>query len=112
MTVPESRTTIALTTDDLRKLPPGAKFTNKNGQASAQVTAKGDTIYITAICDSLQTLLYEYERQLDSLRVASKEVVTETKIETGFIFDLRSFAIGVVSVLILLLINSLIKKFK
>ena len=112
MTVPESRTTLALTTDDLRKLPPGASYTNKNGQASAKVTAKGDSIFITASCDSLQTLLYKYEREMDSLKQKSKQVATETKIEAGFVFDLKSFAIGVVSVLILLLINSLIKKFK
>lgn len=54
MPVPLSRTTLALPLPQLRSLPQGASYSNHRGQARLSVTrTQGDTLLLTATCDSL-----------------------------------------------------------
>lgn len=63
--------------DSLRRLPGGAVFTEKSGQATATVGIKGDTIVVTALCDSLQTLVAELREELAGSHRYSAEQTTE-----------------------------------
>lgn len=56
----------------------GSKYTGKNGQASVEAYQKGDSIYITATCDSLQILVESQYREIERLRQVidkQKEVI-------------------------------------
>lgn len=68
--VPESRVRMAIPVDNLMKLPPGASLREHNGQATADITKSGDTIYVTATCDSLQRQIEYYEAAYDNLLIA------------------------------------------
>lgn len=59
--VPESRVEISIPVDSLLKLPSEAAYTKHSGQASAAVTKRGEVIYVTATCDSLQREVEYYE---------------------------------------------------
>ena len=50
--------------DTIRKMPRRSVYHSSSGQASVEVSYKNDTIYITAICDSLQGRLEYYEIKL------------------------------------------------
>ena len=54
---------IAISVDSLLNLPTGASYHSKNGQAGADVSKIGDTIYVTATCDSLEREV-EYFQEL------------------------------------------------
>ena len=43
------------------------------GQATAEIRFRHDTLFVTATCDSLQTLVYLYEEQLERLSVQTQE---------------------------------------
>lgn len=99
-TIPMSKVTLPLTVENLRKLPPGARYTAKNGQASAEVEMRGGTIYVTATCDSLQQLVFEYQKELT--RVSSdaenyKKEVDRTVFKTLFIHGLIFLLIGFIT---------------
>ena len=55
-TIPSSLATLRVPIDSLRRLPEGATYTQKGGQATASVGLEGETIVIHAGCDSLQAL--------------------------------------------------------
>lgn len=59
--VPESRVEISIPVDSLLKLPSEATYTKHSGQASAAVSKRGEVIYVTATCDSLQREVEYYE---------------------------------------------------
>ena len=42
--IPESRVEIAVSVDSLLKLPQGAAYTKRSGQANIKVAARGDTV--------------------------------------------------------------------
>lgn len=75
--VPESRVEMTITVDSLLKLPQGATYHRKSGQAHAEVSIRGDTIYVTGTCDSLarQVEYYEnlYHTARDALENQSRE---------------------------------------
>ena len=54
--IPPSRATLRLTPAQLTSLPPEAAYTQHSGQATARVqrSGHGDTLIVTATCDSLQ----------------------------------------------------------
>lgn len=60
-TVPGSRVDISIPVDSLLKLPSEATYTKHSGQASAAVSKRGEVIYVTATCDSLQREVEYYE---------------------------------------------------
>lgn len=63
--------------DSLRRLPGGAVFTKKSGHATAAVGIKGDTVVVTALCDSLQTLVAELREELAGSHRYNAEQTTE-----------------------------------
>ena len=63
-TIPSAIVTLQIPMDSLRRLPGGAVFTEKSGHATAAVGIKGDTVVVTALCDSLQTLVAELREEL------------------------------------------------
>lgn len=72
-TVPESRVEMAVSVDSLLKLPEGASYSKRNGQANIKVAAHGDTVYITGTCDSLQRQVEYYEALYHTARDALEQ---------------------------------------
>jgi hypothetical protein len=64
---------------DIKNLPEGAKFTEKSGRASVQLVRINDTIIITAICDSLQRLIYSYELEIENYNKKIEQKNAEIK---------------------------------
>lgn len=52
---------MTISVDSLLKLPQGATYHRKSGQAHAEVSIRGDTIYVTGTCDSLARQVEYYE---------------------------------------------------
>lgn len=50
--------------EGLRPLPAGASYTGRKGGATVSARILRDTLYIDATCDSLQQVVWEYERLL------------------------------------------------
>jgi hypothetical protein len=63
--------------DDLRNLPQGAVYTQKQGQATVSAGIKGDSLIVTATCDSLQHLVYQYEKEITQLKSAMEVIERE-----------------------------------
>lgn len=76
--VPESRAALAVPVGTLKELPAGSAFIQKSGQATAEIRFRHDTLFVTATCDSLQTLVYQYEEQLERLSAQTQEKKKET----------------------------------
>ncbi len=79
-TTPKSLAKLAIPLDSLRKLPEGATFNNKSGQATASAAFKNDTLFVEASCDSLQNLVYQLEEKISMPHVMSwskKELAKE-----------------------------------
>lgn len=72
-TVPESRVEMAISVDSLLKLPRGAAYHKKSGQANIKVAARGDTVYITGTCDSLRRQVAYYEALYHTARDALEQ---------------------------------------
>lgn len=60
-TIPASRVEMRISVDSLLKLPAGASYHKRSGQAGAEVLLRGDTIYVTGTCDSLAREVEYYE---------------------------------------------------
>ena len=63
--IPESRADLSIPVATLKELPAGAAFIQKSGQATAEIRFLHDTLFVAATCDSLQTLVWQYEEQLE-----------------------------------------------
>lgn len=110
--VPESRVEMTISVDSLLKLPQGATYHRRNGQAHAEVSIRGDTIYVTGTCDSLarQVEYYEnlYHTARDALENQSRESAkSESKKQpypswlliTAFIFGVTGGAISTIFII-------------
>ena len=64
VTIPRSEVSLNLPIDTIRQLPKRSMFYSRSGQASVEVEYVNDTIFITAVCDSLQGRLEYYESKL------------------------------------------------
>ena len=84
MSVPESRADIQIPAAGLRELPPAAVYTAKSGQATATVRFLHDTLFVTATCDSLQQLVYEYQQQIGKMSFSGQSSQEKSKQEAGF----------------------------
>lgn len=78
--MPASRVNLTISVDSLLKLPTGASYYKRSGQAGAEVSLRGDTIYVTGTCDSLarEVEYYEslYHRARDSLEQYKNDLRT------------------------------------
>lgn len=100
--MPESRVEMRISVDSLLKLPQGATYHRKSGQAHAEVSIRGDTIYVTGTCDSLarQVEYYEalYHNARDALESYHATVQEETKTrESPLKIFVKGFALGFVA---------------
>lgn len=103
--------------ESLRKLPLGATYTEKNGQATVEakyvpdnpITGEPEYIIVTSTCDSLQLLCWKQEKELTRIRndtekekIEIKEDASKQKNRCLFI----GFVCGIcVTIVIRLLIN-------
>lgn len=78
MAVPASCADLQIPVAGLRELPPTAVYTTRSGQATATVRFLHDTLFVSASCDSLQQLIYDYQQQIEQLSASSRHT-TETK---------------------------------
>jgi hypothetical protein len=60
--------TAAVAISAIENLPEGAKFVEKSGRASVILKRINDTVIITAVCDSLQRLIYSYELEIENYK--------------------------------------------
>ncbi len=124
--VPMSEVVLSIPSDSLRRLPPGASYRGRSGQASVAVSRKPLTatepeyIYVYASCDSLELQCERYERQIIHLRseygerlsgmglelAESRREVEELreKPHSGILTSLKWYSGGVLTGIILLTI--------
>lgn len=100
--VPESCVEMRISVDSLLKLPQGATYHRKSGQAHAEVSIRGDTIYVTGTCDSLarQVEYYEalYHNARDALENYHATVREEAKTrESPLNAFVKGLVLGIVS---------------
>lgn len=75
--IPASAVKLTIPADSLRKLPEGAVYGGKSGQANLTVGTDGKgNIVAEASCDSLQQLVLWYEEELTRIR---SETNSETR---------------------------------
>lgn len=109
--IPQSKVELKIPTQNLHSLPPGASFGEKKGQAGVKVEAIGDTVYVSATCDSLQVQCERYEKELTSIRSDTDKQVTAIKKNT-FQTAFKWCSIGFIAGVILTLTVIIIKKKK
>ena len=76
--VPASSVQLAIPVSEVVSLPPAASFSGRSGQANLDVSYVNDTLYIYAVCDSLQRRVEWYEMELNRTRL---EMDTQLEIE-------------------------------
>ena len=75
--VPASAVKLTIAADSLRKLPEGAVYRGKSGQANLTVGTDGKgNLVAEASCDSLQQLVLWYEEELTRIRSETKNNVS------------------------------------
>ena len=94
-----SQARITISVDSLLKLPAGASYHKRSGQAGAEVSLRGDTIFVTATCDSLQREAEYYEERyyaaLRALEQQKENVQTEREQRSNPIkIALAAFIVG------------------
>jgi hypothetical protein len=67
-------------------------YTSRSGRATVTAGIKGDTIIVTALCDSLQQVIYTLEEELTNTR---REVMRQEKKMTES--SLRYFLYGLLA---------------
>ena len=77
--IPESRAGLSIPVATLKELPAGAAFIQKSGQATAEIQHLRDTLFVSATCDSLQTLVWQYEEQINKLSTQTQKSEKRTK---------------------------------
>lgn len=103
-----SKVELKIPTQNLHSLPPGASFSEKKGQAGIRVEAVGDTVYVSATCDSLQVQCERYEKELTRIRSDTDKQVTEIKknsVQTLFKWCLTGFLAGIISTITVIIIK-------
>ena len=108
VSVPESKVEMVIPVENLHNLPPGAAYTDKNGQANVKVTARNDSLYVAASCDRLQVQCERYEKELTRIRSDTDRQVTEIKknsVQTLFKWCLTGFLAGIISTITIIIIK-------
>ena len=98
--IPARAVKLTIAADSLRKLPEGAAYRGKSGQANLTVGTDGKgNLVAEASCDSLQQLVLWYEEELTRIRSETKnetsnDVQTEEKRPPN---RMRTFITGVLA---------------
>lgn len=114
-TVPMSEVRLTLNPDSLRRLPQGAAYHARSGQASVSVGKGSDpqTIVVYASCDSLQRQVTLYEERLSRLsrqRADSTATVRTASEAHSNRFPIIALAAGVALGIVLTIITNTIWK--
>ncbi|WP_418673235.1 hypothetical protein [Alistipes putredinis] len=90
---------LTIAADSLRKLPEGAVYRGKSGQANLTVGTDGKgNLVAEASCDSLQQLVLWYEEELTRIRSETKNNVSnDVQIEKRPPNRMRTFMTGVLA---------------
>lgn len=109
--VPMSQAKIAISVDSLLSLPPRASYRHHSGQATADIAILGDTVYVTATCDSLQRLADYYEAEYTDLlelfekfrnAVKTEDEQRSSPVKVGAISLIVGFISGAIFIIILI----------
>lgn len=107
---PPSLAQLTIPMDSLRRLPQGAVYTEKQGQATVTASRKDDKLVVTASCDSLQNLCYQYEEELVRIRdQLQKEQTKKEPVIVPFLSKCKWTAFGFLLAIIILSIIKIIK---
>ena len=84
----------------VESLPEGAIFVEKSGRSSVILKRVNDTIIITAICDSLQRLVYSYELEMSKIeswksKSESQKIESETTYKKKTYSPFLAFFLGI-----------------
>lgn len=107
VTIPMSIAQLELPVMNLHKLPPGAVYTSRSGQAKVDLRIRNDTIFVDAKCDSLQMLVDYYRKQAMRLKSTDNQIenVQEEKVEKTPIEErIWMLATGCLSIVIIVII--------
>ncbi|MGL4331763.1 MAG: hypothetical protein ACRCSR_03020, partial [Bacteroidales bacterium] len=66
--IPKSEVRMEIPMENLRNLPYNASYADKNGQAGVNVKIRGDTLLVTATCDSLQREVERLSKEMIRIR--------------------------------------------
>lgn len=87
--MPESAVRMTIASDSLRRLPEGAVYADKSGQAHVSVSRKAATatepeyIYVYASCDSLALQCERYERTIRNMKRSAGASASEQKAQSA-----------------------------
>ena len=110
LTVPRSQAVLRLNASDLALMPAGSRYTSRSGQASVEAYQAGDTVYIYAVCDSLQLLAENRYREIERLRSIIRDAEkTEIK-PTPLQEKIKYVCVGIVLTIIVLAVWKIKKK--
>ena len=112
--VPMSKVELKVPQTSMYNLPDGAGYIGKNERAGIVVRKQGDTITITATCDSLQQIVMNYEVELTRLHqeLETLEQVTPCTPTGWQWFWTRVGQLAVIFLLIRVIIFTDIKKIR
>ena len=89
---------VTATLATIRRLPEGATYTQKGGQATASVGLEGETIVIHAGCDSLQALALSLEERLNRAQEAeASSLKVKEPPDIPFWTTLKGYLIGILA---------------
>lgn len=98
--IPASSVMLTIPADSLRKLPDGAVYRGKSGQANLTVGTDGKgNLVAEASCDSLQQLVLWYEEELTRIRSETKSEISNDvqTVEKRLPNRMRTFMTGVLA---------------
>ncbi|MDO4755402.1 MAG: hypothetical protein Q4A54_03590 [Parabacteroides sp.] len=94
--VPASQATLQIPLPALQALPKEAFYRTENKQAAASVQVLHDTLFVTALCDSLQQLVYTYQSERSNYR--QSETIQESRKEWfshKWLYGFMGFLLGI-----------------
>lgn len=110
VSIPASKAGIRLDLADISKLTQGAVFTRKEGQAAVSLSRQGDTVYVSATCDSLQMLVESKSIEISRLSTRLEQQQQIVEKPPGWWETLKNNTFYVIAGMVLMLIINLIRK--
>ena len=106
---------IRIPVDSLLKLPSGASYHAKNGQANADITKDGNEVQFVATCDSLARETYRYAKLYHASNIENERLRNEIKneknggtnpLKTIFVSGTIGLLIGIMITLTIILLKN------
>lgn len=110
LTVPRSQAALRLNVSDLALMPEGSRYTAHSGQANVEAWQAGDTVYIYAVCDSLQLLAKSQYREIERLKSIIRDSEKEEIKPTPLREKIKYVCVGIVLTIIVLAVWKIKKK--